>query len=113
MTAIDAQPGHSTAETTVFHLSPLSRRDEVYERLVSRGWEFNFFQAVWLLERYRGGSAIDGYPAHIKPALVGERGPVRCEPLRFRPHISMGFPPTDVRRIEVLSNPDNNGHYFR
>ena len=88
-------------------------QDEVYERLTTHGWEFNFFQAVWLLERFRGGSAIAGYPAHVKPAMVGERGPVRCEPLRFRPHISMGFPPTDVRRIEALPNPDNNGQYFR
>lgn len=91
----------------------MSDVESTFERLMSRGWEFNFFQAVWLLERYRGASAIDGYPAHLKAAMVGERGPVRCEPLRFRPHISMGFPPTDVRRIEVLKNPDNNGQYFR
>src|SRR5262245_14754364 len=93
--------------------SALDSNDEVFARLTSRGWQFDFFQSVWLLERYFGDSAIRGYPSHMKSALVGERGPLSCEPLRFRPHISMGFPATDVRRVEVLANPENKGRFFR
>ncbi len=59
------------------------------ERLVARGWEFDFFQAVWLLERWCDSGAT-----------VGGRGPVADEAIRFRPHVSIGFPPSDVRRIE-------------
>jgi type VI secretion system protein ImpH len=62
--------------------------DRLKQRLMDRGWEFDFFQAVWLLERCR---------ADRKP--VGYRGPVHEEFVRFRPHVSLGFPPSDVRRI--------------
>ena len=58
------------------------------ERLLTRGWQFDFFQAAWLLERYCG----DRMP-------VGGRGPVSDELIRFRPEVSMSFPATDVRRI--------------
>jgi len=60
-------------------------------RLLSRGWLFDFFQAVWLLERY--GTRGSG---------VGGRGPVEREAIQFRPHVSLGFPPTDVRAIREL-----------
>lgn len=58
------------------------------ERLAQRGWEFDFFQAAWLLERYAGGDTP-----------VGQRGPASKETLRFRPDLSLGFPATDVRRV--------------
>ncbi len=64
------------------------------ERLVSAGWEFDFFQAVWLLERFVGGQVP-----------VGDRGPVAHERLRFRPDVSLGFPSTDVRRITKSGDP--------
>lgn len=64
-------------------------RNPLLRRLLTRGFEFDFFQAVWLLERYgeRGES-------------VGGRGPVARERFRFRPDLSMAFPSTDVRRLE-------------
>lgn len=58
------------------------------DRLLSRGWKFDFFQAVWLLERHCGNRVP-----------VGERGPVEMESLRFRPDVSLGFPPSDIRSI--------------
>jgi type VI secretion system protein ImpH len=64
-------------------------------RLVGQAWEFDFFQAVWLLERYRGGDT-----------LVGARGPAARERLRFRPDLSLGFPATDLRRIIACRRPD-------
>ncbi|HUU83387.1 MAG TPA: type VI secretion system baseplate subunit TssG [Phycisphaerae bacterium] len=73
------------------------------ERLLSAGWQFDFFSAVWLLERYL--VADDRVP-------VGERGPVAGEALCFRPHVSVGFPPTDVRRIiEAPSGPGESLQY--
>jgi type VI secretion system protein ImpH len=63
----------------------------VLGRLLKCGWEFDFFQAVWLLERCRE----DKTP-------IGGRGPVAEERIRFRPHVSVGFPPTDVRRITAM-----------
>src|SRR5262249_39251064 len=87
--------------------------DSTLARMLARGWEFDFFQAAWLLERYCPDSGIQGYAKHVKAARVGERGPLSCDPLRFRPPVSMGFPPTDVRRVESLRNPENQGYYFR
>lgn len=63
----------------------------LYERLTERGWEFDFFRAVWLLERH-------GVPK----AVVGGRGPVGDEMIRFRPHSMVGFPSTDIRRVRPL-----------
>jgi type VI secretion system protein ImpH len=65
--------------------------DDLPGRLLSRGWLFDFFQAVWLLERHGGSSGS-----------VGGRGPLAQETIRFRPHVSLGFPPTDVRSIRAL-----------
>jgi type VI secretion system protein ImpH len=73
--------------------SGASGDDPVRERLFTRGWEFDFFQAVWLLERSMGAAV-----------RVGERGPSADEPLRFRPDVGMGFAPTDVRRIMPLAS---------
>lgn len=62
--------------------------DALRQRLLTRGWEFDFFQAVWLL---------DGMLGDKQP--VGERGPVAEEAIQFRPDVSLGFPATDIRRI--------------
>ncbi len=63
-------------------------RGELWDRLLARGWEFDFFQAVWLLERH-----IDG------PARLGDLGPAGDERVRLRPDVNVGFPATDVRRV--------------
>jgi len=68
-----------------------SPADTLLQRLLASGWRFDFFQAVWLLERFCAGGTT-----------VGGRGPVADEPIRFRPHVSLGFPPSDVRRIAAL-----------
>ena len=46
----------------------------VLNRLLERGWEFDFFQAVWLLEKHCGGRTP-----------VGQRGPVAAEMRRVEP----------------------------
>lgn len=78
---------------------PLGRADgsssRLLRRLVEQGWQFSFFQAVWLLER--------AYPDRVGP---GQRGPVSAEAIRFRPDVSLGFPPTDVRRVSRCESAD-------
>lgn len=71
-------------------------------RLVNRGFEFDFVQAIWLLERYAG----TGIP-------VGHRGPAGRELFRFRPDTSMGFPSTDVRRIEHCAETGRDSAFYR
>jgi type VI secretion system protein ImpH len=58
------------------------------ERLTRAGHAYDFFQAVWLLERAATGAAP-----------VGQRGPAAREGVRFRPDVSLAFPGTDVARI--------------
>ncbi len=72
------------------------------QRLLTRGWEFDFFQVIWLLERYGGGRV-----------LVGDRGPVGRESFRFRPDVSLAFPATDVRRIEHCSDTASDTSYYQ
>lgn len=70
------------------------------ERLLQCACEFDFFQAVWLFERFSGGHT-----------LVGQRGPVAKERLRFRPDLSLGFPATDVRRMIACHQTDTDEPY--
>ncbi|MGB2985253.1 MAG: type VI secretion system baseplate subunit TssG [Phycisphaerae bacterium] len=72
------------------------------ERLFARGWEFDFFEAVWLLERY-GSVRVP----------VGDRGPVSDESFRFRPDVSLGFPPTDVRRITHWTDAASDSSFYQ
>ncbi len=72
------------------------------DRLLHRGWEVDFFQAVWLLERHL-----------VNGVAVGDRGPVADESLRFRPDVELGFPPTDVRRITQCERSDGGSPYFQ
>ncbi len=66
-------------------------------RVLDRGFEFDFFQLVWVLERYRHDQ---------KP--VGGRGPVAEEAIRFRPSVALGFPATDVRRVTEHTDPSSD-----
>ncbi len=69
-----------------------SRRERtpptVEERLFEAGYGFDFFQAVRLLHRLEP----DRPP-------VGGSGPPRVEPVRFRAHLSLSFPPSSIHEI--------------
>ena len=65
------------------------------DRLATEGFRFDFFQAVWLLERYGDAGK-----------LVGERGPVSDERISFRPDVSVGFPATEIKSITRRTNSD-------
>jgi type VI secretion system protein ImpH len=77
-------------------------REPLMKRMLERGWEFDFFKAVWNLERY----ATDRTP-------IGGRGPVSQEAIRLRPEVSMGFPATDVRRIARRDDPTGGPPFYR
>ncbi|WP_165230982.1 type VI secretion system baseplate subunit TssG [Aquisphaera insulae] len=56
-------------------------------RLYREGYVFDFFQAVRLLQRRRGS------------VRVGEAGPPSAEAVRFRTHVSLGFPPSTIHEV--------------
>lgn len=76
--------------------------DPLYRRLTAHGCEFDFFQVVWLLERYTN---IDVH--------VGNRGPIGKESFRFRPDVSMGFPATDVRQVSHIDDQESGSFYHQ
>lgn len=75
---------------------------DALQRITDEGHRFDFFQIVWMLQRFMD----DKSP-------VGHDGPIAREPLRFRPHLSMGFPATDVRRISPMEDGDGRLDRFR
>jgi type VI secretion system protein ImpH len=64
--------------------SPIS----ISEHLYTEGFAFDFFQAVRLLQ-------------WIEPhrPSVGRNGPPSAEPVRFRAHISLAFPPSSIHDL--------------
>lgn len=57
----------------------------IVQEIEERAREFNFFQAVYLISKAQADSAP-----------VGDKGPVRLEPVRFRANASLGFPSSDI-----------------
>lgn len=76
--------------------------DSLIDRVLAHGCEFEFFHAVWLLERDSEGRVH-----------VGERGPVAEEAFRFRPDVSLGFPPSDVRSITAYQDPVSGETFYQ
>jgi type VI secretion system protein ImpH len=64
-------------------------RDAVARRLFEESYEFDFFQAVRLLQRME--------PRRV---LVGRGGPPQSEAVRFRARISLTFPPSSIYELE-------------
>ncbi len=93
MTATQTHPAESS--------SAAGEKPDLLERLRERAWEFDFFQAVWLLERHVPGGM-----------LIGQRGPVAEERLRLRPDLSLGFPATDLRRLVKGELPDGGDPFY-
>lgn len=89
----------TTSRANGAHASPIEsifartgRGRTVERRLYEAGNQFNFFQAVRILERL--------YPPQI---LVGRGGLPGTEPVGFRVHTSLQFSPNDIVRIHPPS----------
>ena len=67
------------------------RRDDVATLLFEKGYLFDFFQSVWMLEH-----------ALARTASRGEQTAAAEERIRIRPHEGVAFPASDVRKIEWL-----------
>lgn len=78
-----------------------SAEPDSLDRILSRGCAYDFFQAVWLLERVSEGRVP-----------VGERGPAGSEGFHFRPDLSIAFPASDVRRIERRTDRSGETPYY-
>jgi len=68
----------------------------VIEQLLSDAKSFNFFQLIALVNKV--------YP---DAAPIGQMGPFRQEPVRFRANASLAFPVSDV---EALTQPEPQAH---
>jgi type VI secretion system protein ImpH len=77
-----SSPGHPT--------NPPSTSDRLYEE----GFAFDFFQAVRLLQALDPGSP-----------RVGHGGPPWAEPVRFRAHASLSFPPSAIHDLALPAGP--------
>jgi len=69
-------------------------RTPLYSELLGRGYMFDFFQVVWLLEHLFPGAS----PSGESSAYDEER-------IRFRPHTGLVFPAADVRAVEIVREP--------
>jgi type VI secretion system protein ImpH len=69
------------------------------QQLLEKPYEFSFFQAVQLLQRYAGGVPL------------GHEGPASEELIRIRPTVSMSFPAADMEGIQRI--PKSGGEGFR
>jgi len=67
----------------------VKKPSNLIDKLFQEGYRFNFFEAVYILERLYKDSAPPG-----------EEGPLSREAIRFRASPEMSFPATTVRRIE-------------
>lgn len=82
--------GQESVENDVLHKSG---RADLSSRLFQEGYLFDFFQSVWLLEQALAPGSAEDEP----PDVLEER-------IRIRPHTSLAFPPSDVRKIERLES---------
>jgi type VI secretion system protein ImpH len=71
-------------------------------RLVTKGCNFSFFQAVQLLERHAP-----------EAARVGYQGPASRECIRFRPDTSLAFPAADIEQIAPYPDDQDHSNRFR
>lgn len=72
----------------------------VTDTFVRDARQFSFFQAVDLMERL-----------HPDAPRLGHRGPVAAEPVRFVGNISLGFPSSDIERVERTQGEDGAVRY--
>jgi type VI secretion system protein ImpH len=64
------------------------------DELFRNGYDFDFFQAVRVLSRWRP-------PDRPAPRLVGRRARPEEEAVRFRAHLSLAFPPSTIWDVEL------------
>ena len=78
----------------------LEVEDEL-QRLVAVGYRYNFFQAVRVVEQ--------SFPDAAPPGGVG---PVSREVVRFRPHLSLSYPSSDIRSVSLDGDADENPEHL-
>jgi type VI secretion system protein ImpH len=72
----------------------------IINELLRNPQQFSFYQTIRLLV-----SSVEG------GAMPGTAGSPVHEPLRFRPHASLGFPSADVTSIEILADSDERKQF--
>jgi len=81
-------------------MSPQDRQTapDLKESIASEAFRFDFFQLIYLLERWQRRAASEPAPyGDEQPPRVGHEGPLWAEVLRLRPDRGLAFSPADVR----------------
>ncbi len=81
-------PQNTNTDSTAI---PVAKSGGLLEQLLAEAHQFDFFQAIWILERLFGEGAD------------GSSGPLDSH-IRIRPHSTQVFPPADVRSVEMTDN---------
>ena len=82
-------------------MSPQDRHaaSDLKRSIHREAYRFDFFQLVYLLERWRrrADDGSDGRIHETAPPGIGHQGPLSAEGLRLRPDRGLAFSPADVR----------------
>jgi type VI secretion system protein ImpH len=81
----------------------------VIDKLYRKGYKFNFFQAVNLLERLyrmveRDAEAGNSESEYTEYASPGGDGPLSQEAIRFQASVKLSFPSADISRIDQIDH---------
>ncbi len=76
--------------------------DDLRSALLNRGWEFEFSQAVTLLERFTTNAISSGL-----------RGPFAGERIRFAPSVKLAPTASEVQSIARVNDADTGAELFR
>ena len=93
-----------------------STTSDLKESIHHEAFRFDFFQLVYLLERWRRGEQgrPDIYGEAQEPPRIGHQGPLAAEALRLRPDRGLTFSPADVREAGPLpAKEDEQGEIRR
>lgn len=86
---------------------------DLRDSIRSEAYRFDFFQLVYLLERWRRDLREGLTPEEIQrqpePPRIGHQGPLTAETLRLRPDRGLAFSPADVRSAGPFASQEDEG----
>ena len=81
-------------------IQPRERLPGILEDIIERPKRFDFFNVVSTIQR-----------SHPDAQPVGERGLPQKEIIRFTPHLSMGFPSSEIQAVDLQKDADENQRF--
>ena len=81
-------------------VQPRERLPGILENIIEKPKRFDFFNVVSTIQR-----------SHPEAQPVGGRGLPQKEIIRFTPHLSMGFPSSEIEAVELETDADHNQRF--